>query len=116
MYTTATEPISTVYFINPSHQSVCIRLPPNVPRQTLGKVYPPFIASQRLGKHVSAATNIPDNRRIVGRGIFYTIHTLSKEGFAGSVHPSVVTRYQVGTDVPWSSSMRSVSYQSKVGD
>jgi hypothetical protein len=41
----APEPISTAYFINPSHQSVCLY------------VYPPIVARQRLGKNVTAATN-----------------------------------------------------------
>jgi hypothetical protein len=41
----AHEPISTAYFINPSHQSVCLY------------VYPLIVARQRLGKNVTAATN-----------------------------------------------------------
>jgi hypothetical protein len=40
-YIKASEPISTVYFINPSHQSVCLL---------------PIVARQRLGKHVPGAT------------------------------------------------------------
>jgi hypothetical protein len=40
-----TQPISTAYFINPSHQSVCLH------------VYPFIVARQRLGKNVTAATN-----------------------------------------------------------
>jgi hypothetical protein len=35
-------PVSTVYFVNPSHQSVCVS---------------PTVARQRLGKNVTAATN-----------------------------------------------------------
>jgi hypothetical protein len=38
MYIMAPEPISTAYFINPSHQSVCLY------------VYSPIVARQRLGK------------------------------------------------------------------
>jgi hypothetical protein len=45
MYIMALEPISTAYFINPSDQSECLY------------VYPPIVARQRLGKHVTAATN-----------------------------------------------------------
>jgi hypothetical protein len=45
MYIMAPEPIPTAYFINPSHQSVCLY------------VYPPIVAKQRLGKNVTAATN-----------------------------------------------------------
>jgi hypothetical protein len=45
MYIMAPEPISTAYFINPSHQSVCLY------------VYSPVVARQRLDKNVTAATN-----------------------------------------------------------
>jgi hypothetical protein len=45
MYIMAPEPISTAYFINPSHQRVCLY------------VYPPIVAGQQLGKNVIAATN-----------------------------------------------------------
>jgi hypothetical protein len=45
MYITAPEPISTAYFVNPSHQSVCLY------------VYPLIVGRQRLGKDVSAAKN-----------------------------------------------------------
>jgi hypothetical protein len=41
----APEPISTAYFMNPSHQSVCLYL------------YPPLVARQQLGKKVKAETN-----------------------------------------------------------
>jgi hypothetical protein len=45
MYITARKPISTAYFTNPSHQSVCLY------------VYPPIVARQRLDKNVTATTN-----------------------------------------------------------
>jgi hypothetical protein len=45
MYITAPEPILTTYFINPSHQSVCLY------------VHPSIVVRQRLGKNVTAATN-----------------------------------------------------------
>jgi hypothetical protein len=67
MYIMAPEPISTVYFINPSHQSlsVCVSL-----LLLLGKgsveCIPPFTARQQLGKHVTTATGTHNNR-IVGR-------------------------------------------------
>jgi hypothetical protein len=54
-YIIAPEPISTTYFINLSHQFVCLYVYP-----------PPFIAKQRLGKHVPAPTNTRNNRRIFG--------------------------------------------------
>jgi hypothetical protein len=65
IYIMALDPISKAYFINPSHQSVCLY------------VYPPLIARQRLGKHVSAATNTCNTGRSVGRVFFYTVRVLS---------------------------------------
>jgi hypothetical protein len=63
----APEPISTAYLINPSHQSVCLSCASLL---LLGKgpvkFILPFVARQRLGKHVPAATNIRKNRKIVG--------------------------------------------------
>jgi hypothetical protein len=44
MYVMVPKPISTVYFINLSHQSVCLY------------VYLAIVARQRLGKNVTAAT------------------------------------------------------------
>jgi hypothetical protein len=62
------ESISTAYFINPSHESV--------------RLYPPIVATQRLGKNLTAAINA-----------HATIEELLDASF----------------------SMRSVSYQRKVG-
>jgi hypothetical protein len=45
MHIMVPEPISTAYFINPSHQPACLH------------VYPASFARQRLGKNVTAATN-----------------------------------------------------------
>jgi hypothetical protein len=45
MYIMAPEPISTAYFINPSHQSVCLY------------VYPYIVARPGLGRNFTAATN-----------------------------------------------------------
>jgi hypothetical protein len=67
MYIIAPESISTAYFINPSHQTVCLY------------VYPPIVARQRLGKNVTAATNKRNNRRIVGRVVFCMVRVVSKE-------------------------------------
>jgi hypothetical protein len=58
----APEPISTVYFINPSHQSVscvCCRA-----------------TAQKRRHHSNKYTR--SNRRIVGRVVFCTIHVVSK--------------------------------------
>jgi hypothetical protein len=67
MYIFALESISTAYFINPSHQSVCLY------------VYPLIVARQRLSKHVPATMNTRNNRRIVERPDFNTVSVLSKE-------------------------------------
>jgi hypothetical protein len=74
-YIMTPEPISTAYFINPSHQSV---YPPIVARQRIRKMCPSR-ARQRLDKHVPATTNTRNNRRIVGRFIFFAVRILSKE-------------------------------------
>jgi hypothetical protein len=44
-YIMAPEPMATAYFLNPSHESVCLY------------VYPLIVARQKLGKNVKAATN-----------------------------------------------------------
>jgi hypothetical protein len=43
------------------------------------KCIPPYDARKRLGKHVPAATNTRNNRRIVGCVISYAVRVLSKE-------------------------------------
>jgi hypothetical protein len=52
------EPISTAFFINPSHQSVCLSVyPPIVTRQRLYiKIH--VVARQQLGINITTATNI----------------------------------------------------------
>jgi hypothetical protein len=57
MCSMAPHPISTAYFINLSHQSVCLYV---------CMCIHPFIARQRLGKHITAAANTRNNRRIIG--------------------------------------------------
>jgi hypothetical protein len=56
MYIMAPEPISTAYFINPSHQSPCLYV---YPLSLLGnesvKCILPSVARQRLGKNLIAA-------------------------------------------------------------
>jgi hypothetical protein len=81
MYITETEPIATAYFRNPSHQSVCLYMYPSY--RCLVKCIPPFGARQKLGKHVTVATNTRNNRRNVGRVIFYAVRGLLK-GVCGS--------------------------------
>jgi hypothetical protein len=62
------EPILTAYFIiNPSHYSVSLYM------------YPRIAARQRLGKNVTDATNNKNNKKIVGRVLFYAVYVVSKE-------------------------------------
>jgi hypothetical protein len=79
IYIMTPEPISTAYFINPSHPrvSVCV---------------PSIVARQRLGKHVSVETTTRNNRRIVERVIFYAIRVLSKESLWVCLCPLIVAR------------------------
>jgi hypothetical protein len=62
MYIMAPEPISEAYFINASHQSVCMRI----------------VAMHLLGKNVTAAMNTRKTRS-VGRVFFYAVGVVSKE-------------------------------------
>jgi hypothetical protein len=59
MYIMAPEPISTAYFINPSHHSVCLY------------VYPPIVASKALVKHYRGNEYTLNIRRIVGGVVSY---------------------------------------------
>jgi hypothetical protein len=63
----ASELISTAYFINPSHQFVCLHM------------YPLIVARQQLGKRFRATTNTRKNRRTVGRVVYCTVRVVSKE-------------------------------------
>jgi hypothetical protein len=79
MYIMAPELISTPYFINPSYQSVCLHVVPIiVARHRLGKKKNAFVATQRLRKNVTAATNTRNNR-IIGRVVFYAVGAESKK-------------------------------------
>jgi hypothetical protein len=75
----APEPISMVYFINPSHQSVCMCTAPTVTRQL-------------LRRHVSVATNTRNSRRTAG-GV------ISKESEGLYVDPPIVARQRLGRHV-----------------
>jgi hypothetical protein len=66
-YIVASELISTAYFINPSPQSVCLRIP--------------IVASQRFGKHVPAAT------KNFGGVVSYAIRVISKASLWVCVSP-----------------------------
>jgi hypothetical protein len=66
MYIMTPEPISTVHFPNPSHQSmsVCVSLLSLLGKDS-GKCIPPFVARKRLGKDVPAATKNYLRRRLL---------------------------------------------------
>jgi hypothetical protein len=59
------------------------------------KFIPLFGARQRLSKHVPSAMNTCNNRRIVGRVIFYTVRALSKESLC--IHLSLLGNNKVNT-------------------
>jgi hypothetical protein len=67
MYIMASEPIWTAYFINTSHQSICL-----------------YVYVARLGYRCNEYTT--NNRRIVGCVVFYAIHVVSKESLWVSVY------------------------------
>jgi hypothetical protein len=76
-YIMAPELTSTMYFINPSLQSVCMCIPPSVARQ-------------QLGKHIPVATNALNNRRIVECIVFCAVSVISKGESVGLfVYPPV---------------------------
>jgi hypothetical protein len=64
MYITTRKPISTAFFMNPSHQSVCLY------------VHLPIVATQWLDENVPVATN---TQAIRERVVFYAVRVLSKE-------------------------------------
>jgi hypothetical protein len=75
----APEPISTAYFISPSHSSVCLYMSPLiVPMQRLGK-NSSIVVRQRFSKNVTAATNTYSTTEklldvlfsVVSRGVCY---------------------------------------------
>jgi hypothetical protein len=67
MYNMVIEPISMDYFINPSHQSVCLSMSPHLN------------ARQRFGRNFAEVTNTCNNKRIVGRVILCAVSVLSGE-------------------------------------
>jgi hypothetical protein len=68
MYIMEPEPISTAYFINTSHQSVCLY------------VYRSMVARQRLSKKRYRGNEYThNNRRIVGDVDIYAVRVVSKE-------------------------------------
>jgi hypothetical protein len=84
VYITAPEPISTEYSINPSHQSVCL----------------PFVVRRLLDKHVTAATNICNNRIIIRRVVFLAVRFVSHESMSLSVYHPNISRQRLGKHIP----------------
>jgi hypothetical protein len=74
MYNMATELISTAYFINPFHQSVCLYVYPSY--RCSVKCITPFVARERLGKHVTATNKYKQQYKKFVRVIFYAIRVL----------------------------------------
>jgi hypothetical protein len=109
VYMMAPEPITTAYFIDHSHQSVCLY------------VYRPIVARQRLDKHVFAATNtLATIEELLDASSSIRCVSYQRRVF-GSVYPPIVARQRLGTHVPAqrrivgvSFSMPSLSYQRKV--
>jgi hypothetical protein len=103
--------------------SVCVSLP-SLQGNGSVKCLPPFGDTQRLGKHVPAATNIRNNTRIARHVIFCAVHVLLKETVQvclcillrllgnNSIKTFPLQRRIVGSVF----SMRSLPYQRKVGD
>jgi hypothetical protein len=87
-------------------------------------MYPPTVARQRLGRHIPAATNACNNRRIVGGIDFYSIRAYQNRRFgAVCIFPYCcwATAGQTCSRckeelLEASSSVRSMSYQRKVGN
>jgi hypothetical protein len=83
MYIMALEPLSMTYFINFSHQSVCLYV---------------YVARQRFGKNVTTEKIQDNNRRIVGRVVFYAVRVVSKESLI--VYHLILARQRLGKHVP----------------
>jgi hypothetical protein len=81
MFNMAPESISTAYFINPSHQSLCLY------------VYLFVVARQLFGKHVTAEMNTRNNIIIVGRDVFCGVRVVSKK-VADWLFPGLVVVYK----------------------
>jgi hypothetical protein len=86
MYIMTLESISTAYFINQSHQSMCLY------------VYPFTAARQLLGRQIPMATNSDNNRRIVG-GIVGLFH-IKGDSVGLLLYPPIVARQWRGKHVP----------------
>jgi hypothetical protein len=75
----AIEPISGAYFINPSHQSVCLYVYPSCRCKATARLSVSLHSVLGNGwVNVPTATNTRNNSRIVGRVIFYAVRVIPK--------------------------------------
>jgi hypothetical protein len=65
-----------------------------------------FVSRQGLDKHVPAANNTRNNKRIVGRIIFYAVCELSQESLWACLRTPTVARQQIGKHVPTTTNRR----------
>jgi hypothetical protein len=82
----ATEPISMAYYINPSHQSVCVCI----------LIYP-IIARQRLGIHVGK--EYTEQRELLDESLYGPCR-ITGQSVGLSMYPSTVTRQWFDKHVP----------------
>jgi hypothetical protein len=89
MYITAPEPISKAYFINSSHQSVCLY------------VYPSLVARQWIGKNVNAEMNTHSKiEEQLTRRFLCGPCRIKGERVGLPVYPSIIARQWLGKQVP----------------
>jgi hypothetical protein len=78
MYITAPKSISTAYFINTSHQPVCLyAYHPIVATQRLDKILP-TVARQRLGKKRYRGNEYTRNNMTAWRVVFCAVRVVSR--------------------------------------
>jgi hypothetical protein len=86
MYIIAPEPISTAYFINVSHRSVCLYV---------------YAARQRFRKNFTLATNTQAKiEKLLDVPFSMRSVPYQKESVGLSVHPSIVARQRLAKHVP----------------
>jgi hypothetical protein len=92
----ATEPVSKAYFINPSHQCVCLC----VYASYRCKATALLIVSLLSVQGNSSVNTLPRQWKNYWIRHFYAVRVLSKESTWVSVCPPLVARRQHGKDVP----------------
>jgi hypothetical protein len=80
--------------------SVCV-CPLLLKGNGLVKCIPPFSARQLISKHVPAAMNTHNNRRIVGHVAFYAVCVFIRGESVGlTIYPPIIARWQLSKDIP----------------